>query len=797
MLKNYILLAIRHLRRDKTHALINISSLAIGLAIVLLIALWIFDECTYDRFNPHYDHVARVMQFETTNGATDVSSSLPYPLINDLQTTYGASFKRVVASWWTRNHVLEYANKKLAFDGNFMDPQGIDLLGFHLLRGSNNALENPNSAIISATVAKAFFGDADPIGKTLHIDSKLTVAVTGVYADMPGNSHFNLVKFVAPMALFMQSEAWTKDVRSDWGWDFCEIFVELADHADVAAISERLRNSTLIHMRDNPLAAAYHSQVFVQPMNRWHLYNEFKNGVQTGGAIQWVWLFGTIGFFVLLLACINFMNLSTARSEKRAREVGVRKAIGSKRVQLILQFYSESMVVAFLAFLLALVLAALALPWFNNIAGKSIAIVWTSPWLWGAGLTFSLLTGLLAGSYPALYLSSFRAVSVLKGSFKAGRWALVPRRALVVLQFSVSALLVIGTIVVFRQVEYARDLPANYNRDRLIAMPIVVPEFTRRSEALRQEMQQTGVVAQTAISSSPATQVWEDFSGFDWPGRDPSLNADFGTVSVSFDYGSTIGWHIVQGRDFSRDFATDSSGLIVNEAAVAFMGLKHPIGTPVTWGDKKYHIIGVVKNMITGSPYEPAGQIIYLPNYDFNHNWFFIKLKPAIALSAALATVRSAFQHVLPNSAFDYRFVDDLYAKKFAAEQRVGTLAAFFAGFALLISALGIFGMASFTAEQRIREIGVRRVLGATVYSIWRLLTREFTLLVGLSVLIAGPLGWFILHRWLQNYTLHTNIAWWIFVVTGAGTLAITLLTVSWTAIRAATTNPVKALRSE
>lgn len=791
------MIALRRLRRDKIHSFINITSLAIGLAIVLLIALWIFDECTYDRFNPHYDHVARLMQFETVNGRIGETTSLPFPLINELRTTYQSSFKHVVASWWNRHHTLGDDSKRLPFDGRFMDPDGLDVLGFHLLRGTTTALKDPSSIVISATVAKAFFGDTDPMGKRLFIDNKLTVAVTGVYADMPGNSLFKGVQFIAPLDLFLRSEDWVKDVRDDWGWDFCEIYVELPDHADVAAISERLRNSTLSHMRDNLLAASYHSQVFVQPMSRWHLYNAFKNGVNTGGAIQWVWLFGAIGFFVLLLACINFMNLSTARSEKRAREVGVRKAIGSGRLQLILQFYSESMVVAFLAFLLALGLAAMALPWFNHIAGKSIPIAWSSPWLWAAGLGFSLLTGLLAGSYPALYLSSFRAVTVLKGSLKAGRWALLPRRALVVLQFSVSALLVIGTIVVFRQVQYAKDLPANYDHERLIALPVNVPEFSRKKESLRSELLQTSVVAEAAASSSPTVQIWEGYSGFTWPGKDPSKQADFGTVSVSYEYGPTIGWQIIRGRDYSRAFATDSTGLIVNAAAVSYMGLKDPIGTPVKWGDQTFHIIGVVKDLIIGSPYEQSRPVAYLLDYDFNHHWYFIKLKPGVAVSDALAPVRKAFQQILPTAAFDYRFVDEQYNELFAAEQRVGTLAAFFAGFALLISALGIFGMASFTAEQRIREIGVRRVLGASVASIWSLLTKEFALLVGLSVLIAGPLGWFVMHRWLQNYTLHTNIAWWIFVVTGAGTLAITLLTVSWTAIRAATTKPVRALRNE
>ena len=795
MLKNYLIVAFRNLRRDKVHSFINITGLSIGMAVVALIGLWIWDECSYDRYNPHFHQIARVMQNETSNGVTSVTASLPFPLINELRTTYKSSFKRVVASWWTRNHVLDYDNKKLAFDGKFMDPEALDLLGLQLVRGSKTALQDPEAVVISASAAKAFFGEADPIGRTLHIDSKLTVAVTGVYEDIQANSAFKGVQFIAPFELFLRSENWTRELRSDWGWDFGEIFVELADHADVAAISERLRNSTLIHMRDNPEAAGYRPQVFVEPMSRWHLYSPYKTS--TGGAIQWVWLFGAIGFFVLLLACVNFMNLSTARSERRAREVGVRKAIGSTRSQLILQFYSESMVVALLAFLLSLGLARLALPWFNDIAGKTIAIAWTSPWLWCGGLGFSLLTGLLAGSYPALYLSSFRAVAVLKGSFKAGRWTLISRRALVVLQFTVSVLLVIGTIVIFRQVQYAKALPANYDRERLLAMPLTVPDFPAKAEALRQEILQTGVVAQAAVSSSPTTQVWEGFTGFDWPDRDPSKQSDFGTVSVSYDYGSTIGWKIVKGRDYSRAFSTDSTGLVINAAAASYMGLKDPVGTSVRWDGQTYHIIGVVKDMIIWSPYLPASPVVYLLDHNFNHNWFFIKLKPQMAISDALAKVRIAFQHVLPTAAFDYRFVDEDYARKFATEQRVGTLAAFFAGFALLISALGIFGMASFTAEQRIREIGVRRVLGATVFSIWELLTREFALLVGLSVLIAGPLAWFAMHRWLQNYANHTDIAWWIFVVTAAGALSLTLLTVSWTAVRAALANPVKSLRTD
>jgi hypothetical protein len=476
--------------------------------------------------------------------------------------------------------------------------------------------------------------------------------------------------------------------------------------------------------------------------------------------------------------------------------VGIRKAIGSLRRQLIAQFFCESIVVALVAFLLALGSAAIALPWFNELADKHIIIDWGKPGLWLTGLGASVLTGLLAGSYPALYLSSFRPLAVLKGSFKAGCWAAIPRRALVVLQFSVSILLTISTIVVFHQIQFARNRPAGYDRDQLLTLPITVPEFAGRADLLRQRLLQTGMVAEAAMSSSPLTQVWESYTGFSWPGKDPTFQDDIATVSVSYEFGSTIGWQLLKGRDFSRDFATDSSGIIINEATVSYMGLKHPIGTTVKWGNKNYTVIGVVKNMIQESPYGQMRQTIYLLDNAFTNYWWLMRTKPGVAMTDALPVIQKAFFEVLPSATFDYRFVDDEYARKFAVERRVGTLAGFFAGFALLISALGIFGLASFVAEQRTREVGIRRVLGATLFSIWRLLSREFVLLVALSVAIAGPLAWLGMHRWLEGYQYHTGIEWWIFVASGVGAMLLTLLTVSWTAIRAALTNPVQSLKT-
>jgi ABC-type antimicrobial peptide transport system permease subunit len=616
-----------------------------------------------------------------------------------------------------------------------------------------------------------------------------------VYADIAHHSAFANVEFVAPLSLFVSANPWTKVALTDWGYDFMEIYLQLKDGVEAGRLSASLRNITLDKMKDNPLGAAYHPQVFLHPMRRWHLYGDFRNGVNVGGKIQFVWLFGTIGFFVLLLACINFMNLATARSERRAREVGVRKAMGSRRGQLVLQFYCESMVLAFVAFVVAAGLVVLALPFFNILADKQIVFGWVGV---AAGFGFALFTGLLAGSYPAIYLSSFQPVRVLKGVFKAGSRAAVPRRVLVVLQFTVSVLLIIGTLVVYRQIQFAKDRAVGYDPGGLLSMTIHSAGFEKHVETVRQELLRTGMVADAAIGSSSATVIWDIWTGYNWRGKDPAVNGQFTSIDVSPTYGRTLGWKFVEGRDFSPGVVTDSSSVVINEAAVAFMGFKHPIGERITDANGRVlTVIGVIRNVVMSSPYERVEQAMYTLGSDYSRTFLFIKLRPGASMEAALAAVQQAFQRVMPAEPFDYRFVDDEYAAKFAAEVRVGKIAGFFALFALFISALGIFGMASFMAEQRRKEIGVRRVLGGSVVQIWGLLSKEFVALVGLSFLIGGPLGYFAMHRWLEGYVYHAGIPWWVFVVTGGGVLVITMVTVSWQGVRAALMNPVVALRSE
>jgi len=518
--------------------------------------------------------------------------------------------------------------------------------------------------------------------------------------------------------------------------------------------------------------------------------------VNTGGTIQFVWLFGITGFFVLLLACINFMNLSTARSEKRAKEVGIRKAIGSVRKQLILQFLSESLLVAMFAFIFSLLLAQLALPFFNSVAGKRITILWTNPLFWLAGICFSLLAGLIAGSYPALYLSSFNPIKVLKGTFRAGRFAAVPRKVLVVLQFGVSVTLIIGTIVVFRQVQFARNRFVGYSREKMIEVSMNTPELAVHYNALRSDLLNTGAVYDMSESSGSVTVQYGGTTDIQWRGKMPDARPLVMRNDITHDYGRTVGWEIKEGRDFSRDFPNDSASVILNEAAVKLMGFQHPLEEFVKANGKDYKVIAVIKDMIKEDPFKPVNPSFYRLNYN-GVNTVNIKLAKQPATSEALAKVEAVIKRYNPSGPFVYNFVDAQYEKKFGYEERIGKLSAFFATLAIFISCLGLFGVASFVAEQRTKEIGVRKVLGASVFNVWKLLSKEFIALVVISLLIAIPIAYYFMDKWLLNYEYRAPLSWWIFGIAGFGAIMITIITVSFQAIKTALANPVKSLRSE
>lgn len=799
MIKNYLKVAWRNLLRNRASSLINIGGLAVGMAVAILIGLWMYSELSFDKNIPNHDRIAQVMQNQWINNETDTWNSEGYPLGPDLRSQYGADFKHVLMASWTGSHIFSVEDKVLKVSGNFIEPGITDMLSLKMIKGSRNGLSEPNSLLLSQSAVKAIFGDADPMDKIIKIDHDdvLTVKVTGVYKDLPENSSFGDLAFISPWQLLVKDQHYDTRFNNPWGASWFQVFVQIADNADMNRVSAKIKDIKMNDLvRTHNSDARFKPVIFLHPMNKWHLYGDFKNGVNTGGDIQYVWLFGIIGLFVLLLACINFMNLSTARSEKRAKEVGIRKSIGSMRSQLIAQFYSESLLIAVFSFAFAILFVQLCLPFFNDVAGKKMLMPWGSLLFWLIGIGFTLFTGLIAGSYPALYLSSFKPVKVLKGTFRAGRLASVPRKVLVVLQFTVSIVLIIGVIVVFNQVQYAKNRPIGYKVNGLMVVPLQTDAIAKKYNPIKNDLLASGVVASVSESETRITDGTSTNGGFTWRGKDPALQENFKSLGVSPEFGKTVGWTIKEGRDFDLALASDSSSFVINEACVKYLGFKNPIGQTITWiGGGNYKIIGVVKDIVSESAYQPVEQTFYYLNKRLNN--VDIRLSPNTSAHDAIAKIGAIFKKYDPSTPFEYDFADDDYAKKFDNEERIGKLASAFATLAIFISCLGLFGMASFTAEQRVKEIGIRKVLGATVFNLWRLLSRDFILLVGIALVFAIPLAYYFMHQWLLNYQYRENIPWWVFAVTAMGAITITLATVSYQSIKAAIANPVKSLRSE
>lgn len=794
MIKNYFNIAWRNLVKNKGYSAINIGGLAVGMAVAILIGLWVYDELSFDKYHENYNRIAQVMQRANFNGKIETQVANPALMGPEIRAKYGSDFKYVVQSSWTGNHLLGIGDKNFTKMGNYFEPDAPDMLTLKMVRGNRAGLKDPYSILLSRSTAESIFGQEDPVGKTLKLDRNHDVKVTGVFEDLPGNTSFQWMQIMMPWELWLIQNPWAQKMESPWGSNFSQTYVQIADQSDMEKVSERIKDVKLNNVDQDE--KKYEWAVFLHPMSKWNLYNEFRNGVNTGGQIQYVWLFGIIGIFVLILACINFMNLATARSEKRAKEVGIRKTVGSQRWQLINQFFAESYLVVLLAFVFCIILVVLLLPPFNEVAGKKISLPWTNPVFWITCLIFTLITGMISGSYPALYLSSFQPLKVLKGTFRVGKLASVPRKVLVVLQFTVSITLFIGTFIVYKQIQYAKNRPIGYTRQGLINLSME-KEIKQHFDAIRTELISAGAIEEMAASNSPLTQVWNTNGGFDWEGKDPGLAVDFPNNRVTFDFGKTVDWKIKAGRDFSRDFATDSLAFVINEAAASFLGFDDPIGKTLRWNGDPFIIIGVVKDLMQESPFYPVRPSLYHISDLDNMGNLIIKLNPSHQASQSLDKIAEVWKKHVATVPFSYKFVDEEFGNKFRSEERIGKLSSYFAVLAIFISCLGLFGMASFVAEQRTKEIGIRKVLGASLVNLWRLLSIEFVVLVVLSCILAIPVAYYYLDRWLDNYDYRITINWDVFALAAMTALLITLLTVSFQAIKAALANPVTSLRTE
>jgi putative ABC transport system permease protein len=790
MLANYFTIARRNLLKNKFSSAINIGGLATGMAVAILIGLWIYDEYSFNKHFDNYDRLGKLWQnvkFEKVKAAYDV---MPIPIAAELLNKY-PEFQATSLASQNADYVISIGDKHISDKGAYVQPSFVSMLSLQLIAGDLRGLDDPHGIFLSQTLARTLFGEKDAMGQTLLLANTQALKVTGIYRDFPSNTNFSDYHFLGPWDAYVAANTWVKKSLTDWDNNSFQVFAQLKPGASFTAVSHKIKETRML--RSNP--PGYHPEFFIFPMSRWHLYGDFYDGVNIGGLITFVWLFGIIGIFVLLLACINFMNLSTARSERRAKEVGIRKAIGSLRIHLIGQFLSESVMIAMVAFVLATSLAGLALPFFNNISGKKMTIPWENNNFWLAGISFSILTGLIAGSYPAFYLSSFRPVKVLKGTFKAGRLAAIPRKILVVLQFSVSVALIIGTLVVLRQIGYAKDRSLGYDRQGLIEMNMNTQELFDHARAIQTALQRSGAVENLSASSSSLTSQDGGTTDISWQGKTPDQHPLVQGNVVTPEFGNTVSWQIVAGRDFSRGFGTDSAAIILNQTAVKLMGLAHPLGETITQSGKAYHVIGIMHDMVRNSPFKPVDPTFFILGRDIHY--LNVRLSQRMATSDALTRIAAVFHQYNPASPFIYTFVDDNFAKKFDTEERVGKIAGFFAALAIFISCLGLYGLVSFVAEQRTREIGMRKILGASVFNVWKLLSKEFLILVTISLLIAIPVAWYFMHGWLLNYDYRAPLSWWIFAAAGTGALAITVITVSVEAIKAALADPIKSLRTE
>lgn len=791
MFSTSLKIAWRQLVRSKGYAVINIGGLAVGMGAVLLIGLWVWDEFSFDRYHKNHQRLAQAWQMVNFDGSNSFYNSVPIPLAKRLREQY-PQVEAASISTFPSKVVVTKDETQLVQTGLFVEADMPGMITLEMINGDINALRDVQSVLIAQSTAKALYGNQSPVGQVFRINDKADVKVAGVYRDLPANSSFAGTQFMAAWQLYTRMNNYAFYASDKWDENSFQLFVLLRNGVRVEDLSEKIRD---IRMKmDNP--PRYKPDFFLHPMDRWHLFGDFSGWAESDGLIKLVRLFAMAGIFVLVLACINFMNLSTARSEKRAREVGIRKTLGSQKAQLLYQFFSESILIAVLSLILCLLLAWLALPFFNEIASKQMHLPWTSWIFWVVLMAFTLFTGLLAGSYPALFLSSFQPVKVMKGVFKTSRANIFSRKALVVFQFTVSVALIIATIVVGQQLSHARNRPAGYNKQQLVELPMYTRELYGHYDVLRDDLLKTGVVVSMAQSEGSITADQGGTTDISWTGKTPGTSPLLMANKITHDYGHTIGWTVVTGRDFSREFVTDSASVVVNEAAMKLIGYKDPLNQLMKISGKEYRIIGVVADIIKDDPFRPVKPSLYTLNYGAV-NTAVLRIAGTTGMPAALARVEQVFRKHSPAAPFDYRFVDESYAGKFATEARIGKLAGSFAGFAIFISLLGLFGLAAFMAEKRTREIGIRKVLGANMLQVWILLSKEFVLLAFLAILLAAPPAYYFMHHWLEGYTYRIHLSAWIFIAVAAGILVITILTVSMQAIRAALMNPVKSLRTD
>ncbi|WP_338875171.1 ABC transporter permease [Spirosoma sp. SC4-14] len=792
MLRNYVKIAFRNLAKNKTFSVINTLGLALGMACSLLILLWVQDERSVDAFHAHKDQLYRIYMREYFSGKMQGVIWTPGPLAATLKKEI-PEIEYATAYEWPGPQTFSVGNKVQKQSLNAVGADFFKMFSFKLLQGTSEAaLKDPNNLAISHDMANRFFGSPEAaIGKTIRFDNRKDMLVSAVFENLPKNSTLQFDCLRNWDAYVDDGNDWAKE----WGSTDPLTFFMLRPDANPAKVAAKMQHMLDKFNRDEGKPA--HTELAMQPFHEYYLNSNFKDAQIDGGRIEYVRLFTIVAVFILLIACVNFMNLATARSGKRAKEVGVRKVVGARRSLLIGQFLGEAMLLTVFSVSLAVLLVGLVVPAFNTLTGKQITLPLLEPSFWGGLVGLTLVTGFVSGSYPAFFLSSLSPIRVLKGIMKFDSTSIWLRQGLVVFQFALSMILIVGMIIIYRQVDYVQTKNLGYNRENLIYFPLE-GNLGNQYDVLKTELSQLPGVADVSYLTADPASNGSGTEGISWPGSDPNEKVRFTPVGVGYDFAKAMQIKLREGRDFSKDFPTDSSGFLINEAALKVIGFNQPIGKTITWGKQKGTIIGVLKDFHFQSLHSAIRPLIgYLRTQRLAGNVNAIVRIKAGKTKEALAQIETICKKLNPTFPFTYNFTDQAYARQYQSEQVVSKLASYFAFLAIFISCLGLFGLATFTAEQRVKEIGVRKVLGASVGNIIGLLSKDFLKLVLIAIMLASPVAWWAMNQWLQGFAYKINIEWWMFVVGGVLSVVIALLTVSFQSIKAALINPVKSLRSE
>ncbi len=791
MFRNYIKTTLRNLWKSRTYSFLNLAGLAIGLAFSALIFLWVENELGFNEVFKKHDYIYRVMENVDINGEIKTGGNTPGPLAQAIKEEIPGVKNSARLSWFMPQ-LIEWNDKKIREAGVYADPSFPDMMTLKFIEGNAPAsLNEPDAVIISESLAARIFDKESPIGKMVKMNAGESFSVdglfkvTGVFKDLPANASYRF-HWVSLYTRFEDRNEWIKP----WTNTLTETIVELSPEADLNAVNAKISGFL------SSKVTGWNGKLILFSMNDWYLRNEFVNGKPEGGKAKYVYLFSVIAFVIMLIACINFMNLATARSEKRAKEVGIRKVMGSGKTKLILQFLGESLTMAFLAILIAIGIIYLSLPAYNELVQKELSVNLFTPVHLIAVLGIGLITGLVAGSYPAFYLSAYNPIKVLKGmKVKTSGGAVFIRKGLVIMQFTFSIALIICTLIIYQQIQHIKTRDLGFKKERLVHMQVPT-ELKKHFGVVRKQLLATGAVDNAAMSLHEPLHLYSNTSNFKWQGKDPANNVNINSNTVSAEYLSTMGMKLIGGRDFYQDSEADSNHIIINKSLADLMGAQGKAGSILSYGKYDFEVIGIINDYVYNDMYGSGMPTVFFLG-PLAASSLTIRMKVNMDLSEALLKASDVIKANNSGLPVDFRFVDEDFNAFFQTETLTGKLSGIFSLLAIFISCLGLFGLAAYTAEKRTREIGIRKVLGASSPKLATLLSREFIQLVLISCAISFPLAWWMINSWLQNFAYRTEVHWWVFSVAGISALVIAILTVSVQAMRAALANPVKSLRTE